>query len=186
MFKIANITSVYRANLIIKAYRKWLPSGTKILDVGCGTGIVAKQISTRFKLKMSGCDTLNYLIENIPFKLIKKKTTLPYKNYEFDSIMFNDVLHHIPYSIQEQLILEALRVAKQILIFEVQPNFIGKISDYLINKIHNIRMPIPLTFRNIREWEKIFSKNKLRYEVQSVKTPAIYPFSHVAFRVSKR
>lgn len=182
---LADYTSKVRGKLIIKSYKQWLKPGNKVLDVGCGNGVVSTQIADYFRARIWGCDTLEYLTENIKFKLIKKENSLPFKNQEFDTAMFNDVLHHIPYSIQEQLITDALRVAKQVLIFEVQPTIIGKISDYLINKIHNPSMRISLTFRTIGEWKKIFVKNKIKYEVQLVKTPLFYPFSHAAFRLRK-
>lgn len=182
---LADYTSTIRGRLIINAYKKWLKPKEKVLDIGCGNGVVSKQIADEFRLRIYGCDTLNYLTKKIPFKLTKDGRPLPFKNHEFSAAMFNDVLHHIPYSIQEQLITDALRVAKQVLIFEVQPTIIGKVADYTLNKIHNHFMRIPFTFRTTSQWGKMFAKNKLKHEVQSVKTPLFYPFSHVAFRLRK-
>ncbi|HET7098875.1 MAG TPA: class I SAM-dependent methyltransferase [Patescibacteria group bacterium] len=182
---LADYTSKIRGKLIIKAYQRWLKSNEKVVDVGCGNGVVSKQIAEDFDLKIYGCDTLKYLTNKIAFKLIKKEDSLPFKRNEFKSAMFNDVLHHIPYTIQEKLILDALRVSKQVLIFEVQPTLIGTISDYILNKIHNPFMRIPFTFRRPDQWKKIFVKNKLKYEVEPVETPLFYPFSHISFRVTK-
>lgn len=182
---LADYTSIIRGELIIGAYKEWLQPNEKVLDVGCGNGVVSSQIAKKFNLKIYGCDTLNYLTKKISFKLIKEENSLPFKKQEFNTSMFNDVLHHIPYFIQEQLIIDALRVSKQILIFEVQPTLIGKVADCILNKIHNPFMKIPFTFRTVDQWKKIFTKHKLKYEIQLVKTPLFYPFSHVAFRIRK-
>lgn len=182
---LANITSKYRAKFIISAYEGWIKENSKVIDIGCGNGVVSNELKKRLKIQLVGCDTLDYLTKKIPFKLMKEENSLPFKNQEFDTAMFNDVLHHIPYAIQEQLIMDALRVTKQVLIFEVQPTIIGKAADYLINKIHNPAMNIPFTFRSISQWGKTFTKHKFKYETQLVKTPLFYPFSHVAFRLRK-
>lgn len=182
---LADFTSKIRGRLIIQSYSKWLKPNEKVLDIGCGNGVVTQQLANEFNLKTSGCDTLNYITKKIPFKLITTESSVPFAKNEFDSTMFNDVLHHIPYSIQEKLIIDSLRVAKQVLIFEVQPTLIGKIADYAINKIHNPFMRIPFTFRTVSQWKKLFTKNKLRFEIQKVETPILYPFSHIAFRLRK-
>ncbi|MFX0206352.1 MAG: 50S ribosomal protein L11 methyltransferase [Candidatus Hodarchaeota archaeon] len=41
MLKLANVTSVYRSQLIIETYKNWVKDNQKVLDVGCGTGVLA-------------------------------------------------------------------------------------------------------------------------------------------------
>lgn len=104
----------------------------------------------------------------------------------FDAAMLNDMLHHVDKSYQLHIIKEALRVAKKILIFEVEPTLLGKISDVALNKLHYGALKTPLSFRSKEEWLELFRKMGLEYTVRSVNTPFWYPFLHVAMAVKDR
>lgn len=186
MLKLANTTSVYRSNLIVKAYDGWIKQPQEVLDIGCGTGVVASEISERFKIKAVGCDIEKYLIRKMPFKLMKTNNELPFPDNSFDVAMLNDVLHHTKYENQEALIKESLRVAKAVLLFELKPTLAGKVADKLINIIHNPRMNIPYTYRDVKSWRKLFGKMNLIHRKRQVSRPFFYPFSHVAFKVVKK
>ncbi|OGM04081.1 hypothetical protein A2715_04915 [Candidatus Woesebacteria bacterium RIFCSPHIGHO2_01_FULL_39_32] len=183
---LANITSVYRARLITSIYNKWIKGGEYVLDVGCGTGIVGYELQKNIKIKVHGCDIDKYLIVPIPFTKMNQVDKLPFENNTFNMVMFSDVLHHVEYENQEKLIMESLRVAKVVLLFELRPTPIGKLFDYLINKIHNPRMSIPFTYRTESEWKILFKKMRLKWEIEDVPTPRWYPFSHVAFKLTKK
>lgn len=179
--ELANLTSKYRGKLIIKAFKNFLEPGDKVLDVGCGNGVVSRQLQEHFKLDLTGCDVMDYLKEDIVFVKMESADKLPFPNNSFDSVIFNDVLHHTPFSTQEKLIKEALRVADKVLIFELKPTFMGKVLDWFLNKIHNRKMKIPFTYRNRVGWEQIFKKNGVKVASKEVKSASLYPFSHIAF-----
>ena len=111
--------------------------------------------------------------------------SLPFSRKSFDIAMFNDVLHHTSYKNQVKLISEALRVAKQILIFELKPDFLTKAGDYALNKIHNPRMDIPYTYREVKGWESLFSDLDIKCEKKNVTSSFWYPFNHIAFKLSR-
>ena len=181
---ITKITSSYRCKLIIQAYKKYLKKDCRVLDVGSGNGIITKLLMDRFSIKVIGSDVKNYLIYDIPFIEINGKE-LPFSNNEFDVVMLNDVLHHIPYHDQEKLISESARVAKRVLIFEAKPTILGKITDIILNKYHYGDLNVPLSFRNIENWQKLFKKLYLKSKVTELKKPFWYPFSHISSELQK-
>lgn len=167
----------------MKHFKEWVKKDQKILDIGCGSGITTKAIIENFKVTVTGCDVKNYLMFNIPFYEISRNGKLPFKNKSFDLAMLNDVLHHVDKSNQIRIIKEALRVAKTVLIFEVQPTISAKIFDTLLNKIHYSSLDAPLTFRSDRDWQELFRSMKLTSIIKKVKNPFWYPFSHIAIMI---
>ena len=183
-FNISAFASPYRAKLIVSIYEKWFKRNGKVLDVGCGTGIVANLLKEDLGLKITGCDVKNYLVYDIPFVKIKGDK-LPFRKRSFDVVLFNDVLHHIDKPKQEQVLNEALRVGKDVFIFEYEPGVGGKILDIVLNRFHYDNLPVPLTFRYAHEWKQLFKKLSANYDSIRLKKPFWYPFTHIVFRVSK-
>ncbi len=183
-FNISSFTTPYRANLIVSIYRSWFKSNGKALDVGSGTGIVAKLLKEKLGLKVTCADVKNYLVYDIPFVKIKGEK-LPFPKRSFDVVLFNDVLHHIEKSKQEQIVEEALRVGKNVFIFEFEPSISGKIFDIVLNKLHYDDLAVPLSFRYAKEWKQLFKKLSADYDYIKLKRPFWYPFTHIVFRVSK-
>lgn len=183
MINLLNFTSRYRGKLIINTYKKWLKVGEKVLDIGCGNGVVSSQLQDNLKIDLTGCDVMSYLIRNIKFVKMINQNKLPFKKNSFDVAMFNDVLHHTSWVNQYKILREALRVAGEVLIFEVKPTMLGIITDYLLNKIHNEDMSVPFTFRSVKDWERLFDKLNVKCEYLAVKRPTFYPASHISFRL---
>lgn len=186
MINLSNLTSRYRANLIINTYKKWLKVGEKVLDIGCGNGVVSSQLQDNLKIDLTGCDVMSYLIRNIKFLKMTNQNRLPFKKNSFDVAMLNDVLHHTSWANQRRILREALRVADEVLIFEVKPTKLAIITDYLINKFHNENMNVPFTFRSVNEWKRLFDKLSVECEYSIVKRPTFYPASHIAFRLKAK
>jgi len=183
MFKLTNYTSSYRAKLIYETYKGWIGKKDRLLDVGCGTGIIAEKLGKYFDCYINGCDVKNYLITDISFKKMPTKTRLPIYKYRFDAVLFNDTLHHTTYPNQINLIIQAVKMSKSVLLFELKPSFVNKVFDYSINKIHYKNLPVPYTYRSDEEWENLFRTLNLSFEKREVKRPFLYPFSHVSYKV---
>ena len=74
------------------------------LEIGCGSGVVSKHISKKYKLKVAGTDVDRDQIKlaknsakdlkNITF-LVSDATNLPFENKSFDIVLSINVLHHI-------------------------------------------------------------------------------------------
>lgn len=184
MLKLTKLTSSFRTKLIISVYQKWIEPGDSILDVGCGTGIVTKMLGDYFSTNITGCDIKNYLIYKIPFLKIKDNK-IPVKDARFSIALLNDVLHHVPKQYQADVIKETTRVAKKALVFEFEPTFIGKLADVILNKFHYGDLKAPLSVRSIDEWQNLFRKLSLKSQTIKLKKPFWYPFSHIAFMVTK-
>ncbi len=184
--KLAQFTAPYRSKLIIKSYRSWTHEKEKVLDIGCGNGISTKQISENLKVFATGCDIEKNIVASFPFFLIPRSGKLPFKDRTFDAAMLNDVLHHVEKHQQLPILKEALRVAKEVLIFEVEPTLSGKVFDMLLNKLHYKSLKTPLSFRWKKEWIKLFEEVGLKYETKKVKTPFWYPFSNIAMIIKEK
>jgi len=96
--------------------QNFIEKGSKILDLGCGSGIAGKTFQEFFQADLLGVDIKDRRINDIPFKLIDGKT-LPFPENSFDIVLINYVLHHSRDPIA--LLNEAKRVTRdKIIIYE--------------------------------------------------------------------
>lgn len=182
---ISEITGGYRTKLMLTVYGKWIKQGATILDVGCGTGIVTKILGDYFSTKITGCDVKNYLTYKIPFIKIGDNK-IPIKDKSYDIALLNDVLHHVNKECQIDVLKETARVAKRVLIFEFEPTIIGKLTDVILNKFHYGDLNTPLSVRTIDDWQNLFKSLGFNSTAVKLKKPFWYPFSHIAFMVTKK
>lgn len=182
MYSFQEYFHINRIHQIPDIYRYWLKPGINVLDVGSGDGILAYYIAQKLKLKIHGCDIDNYLYKKIPFTLMSEKTSLPFRRYSFNAVIFNDVLHHMNFQDQQLLLNEAARVSKNMIIVnEVIPSLGAYIEDYVLNKISHHTMPIPLSFRTTSGWESLFRKLRLTVKAKVYSHSTFSLVSHVFF-----
>jgi ubiquinone/menaquinone biosynthesis C-methylase UbiE len=94
----------------------------KILDAGCGSGIVSRYLSKRFpNAKIFGCDASTDRIEKAKQAASKVTsleisqqdlTHLTYRTNEFDGIVCRFVLEHLPPTVRDQALHELMRCLK--------------------------------------------------------------------------
>jgi len=88
----------------VRRYLSALPGSTRVLDAGCGEGVLVEEFGGR--LRMSGIDE-NYSSEGVRRGSI---TALPYDDRGFDRVLCLDVLEHLTYADQRRALGELRRV----------------------------------------------------------------------------
>lgn len=140
----------------------FIEKGEKILDLGCGSGIVGKSFQDFFQADIMGVDIKDQRVFRIPFKIING-TYLPFPEKSFDVVLISYVLHHTENP--EALLTEAKRVCrKKIIVFEDLPK--GFLSEVICN-MHGFsfdkvfRNPSKTSFKKEEDWQKIFNELNL-------------------------
>lgn len=88
----------------VRAYLNGLPAGTRVLDAGCGEGILVEEF--RDRLAIEGVDP-HYHSE---FVRTASLVDLPYADGSFDRALCLDVLEHLEFAEQPRALSELSRV----------------------------------------------------------------------------
>jgi SAM-dependent methyltransferase len=121
-----------------------IPSGSRVLDVGCGDGTIDYLINQRRPdLSIEGIDPLIRPKARIPVRWFDG-ATIPYPDRSFDVVMFVDVLHHT--SDPLVLLSEAARVGGLVLIKDhfregILANTTLRLMDWVGNARHGVALP---------------------------------------------
>lgn len=166
--------SFYRceAKKMCKDFKKYILANDKVLDLGCGSGIVAKQIEETFKSKVKGIDITDMRVVDISLKIYNGKDLSFIPDNEFDVVLISYVLHHT--EDPKNILKQVKRIAKKyIIIYEdLNEGFLGKIYCYCHGRLYDLfflKNSIPAKFFNEKEWKDgfkdlglkiVYSKNK--------------------------
>lgn len=174
-----------------------IPPSSEVLDLGCGTGILAKILAEENKFQhITGIDLHLSpeweLFKNpkITFKVVSEKDFPSFLSKEKpDTVILTWVLHHMKRDEQERYIgylYKTLKSNARLVVLEdsystelLPENNIGVYSsfmkfveedryrimgayDWVANKVLEQRdeIDIPLTYRTLEEWEKLFTANR--------------------------
>ncbi len=95
----------YLAKLeVVRTYLSGLPAATRVLDAGCGEGVLVEEFSDR--LRIEGLDP-NYRSERVTQGSL---VALPYTDGAFDRTLCLDVLEHLSFDDQARALAELHRV----------------------------------------------------------------------------
>jgi ubiquinone/menaquinone biosynthesis C-methylase UbiE len=159
-------------------------NNSKILDLGCGSGIVGGAFQEFFQSKTIGMDIEERWNCPFPF-VISDGQSLPFLDNSFDVVLINYVLHH---SSDPFLVLkEAKRVTKKkIVIYEDLPE--GSLAHFLC-RIHGLSYKQFFgssktdSFKTAKEWKSLF--NTLRLNLTFRKRINTFPIVKELFILSK-
>ncbi len=90
----------------VRAYLTALPEGTRVLDAGCGEGVLVEEFKTR--LAIVGADP-NYSSSLVTTASLAR---LPYGDASFDRALCLDVLEHLSFPEQTVALAELFRVVR--------------------------------------------------------------------------
>lgn len=153
-----------RVRVLSDHLAKLIPQGVRVLDVGCGDGLVSHLIMKRLpNVQLRGIDVLVRKQTYIPVDWFDGRV-IPYGERSFDLVMLVDMLHHTDNPMIP--LREAVRVARRaILIKDVTCDgvFAGptlRFMDWVGNARHGVALPYNYWLR--RQWCDAFDALGLR------------------------
>ncbi|MCH8741950.1 methyltransferase domain-containing protein [Patescibacteria group bacterium] len=151
------------SKVICRECEDFIEKGSKILDLGCGRGVLTNAIKNYFQAKVVGVDIKDQrIVKNFPFRIYNGEK-LPFPDNSFDIVFLSYVLHHT--EDPKKVISEAKRVTKKkIIIFEDLPEGIFGI---LMSKFHHTAYSVIFNHKAFHRktrkgWEKSFNELDLR------------------------
>lgn len=153
-----------RANQIFDHIGKYLSGKDTILDIGCGTGSIAKLIKKKKKSAVTLVDVqYNIMCDQYPV-IIYNGQKLPFADNQFTTSLLITVLHHTKDA--NQVIEEAKRVTsdKIIVIEDIFTDLPGRAITFVGDCLINWEFHSPQTNHTQGEWSDIFKSHKLRID----------------------
>lgn len=146
----------------------WLDRGESMLDLGAGTGFMARYLRARSGVRPTLTDLVPYdnRDRSMPFIRQTDPLQVPVPDASYDVVLMMFVFHHMArYEDQELLLAEAKRVARRrVIVTEDTPGSwlerkVNAAWDWVLNVRHGV--PTPFTFRSTEEWAHAFKAQDL-------------------------
>ncbi|MGH9628878.1 MAG: class I SAM-dependent methyltransferase [Bryobacteraceae bacterium] len=135
----------------------YLDRNDTVLDIGAGTGWVAKRLSERKGCQITLVDVLDCNETELPLHIYDGET-LPYASKTFDVALLVFVLHHTLN--HEQMLREAARVARRavIVVEDTPANPFERFVEWFWDSVLSIehRFFAPHNYRRMSGWRELF------------------------------
>jgi SAM-dependent methyltransferase len=166
-----------RVTALASGIASLLPKSARVLDVGCGDGLLAQAILVmRPDLRIEGVDVLVRAGTPIPVREFDG-TRLPFADGEYDVAMAIDVFHHAENA--EALMAEMKRVARGSLVVKdhllhgLPSELTLRAMDWVGNSRHGVRLPF--NYWSETEWRSAWARCGIR-PVSIHRNLNLYPF----------
>ncbi len=151
-----NLVFGRRVTVLSRHLAELLPPGSRVLDIGAGSGTMARLIGRqRPDVTLSGIDVLVRPHTEIQVEQFDGRH-IPYPEASFDVAMFVDVLHHTNDPLE--LLREAARVARHSILIKdhTKEGWLAgetlQLMDYVGNARHGVALPWNYWTR--RQWDE--------------------------------
>lgn len=156
-----------RVDVLRKHMVDLLPQTARVLDVGCGDGLLSRLImDSRPDLEIDGIDVLVRKEAHIRVQPFDGRI-IPAEDKSYDVVMFVDVLHHT--DDPAILLREAVRVARSAIVIKdhtVKGPLAGptlRFMDYIGNAHHGV--VLPYNYWPETKWKSAFHEIGLKIDV---------------------
>lgn len=166
-----------RVEVLTNWFAKFVPSGSRILDVGCGDGSISALLrQKRLDISVQGIDVVPRANAHIPVEFFDG-AALPVPDSSFDVVLLSDVLHHT--ADPALLLREARRVAKLVLIKDhYREGFAANARLRFMDWVGNARfgVALPYNYWTRQQWSSVWQQLNLCQE-RLVTNLHLYPAS---------
>ncbi len=149
-----------RAERLVSHLSELIPEGETVLDVGAGDGSISALLAhLRSDLSITAIDVAVRPEAAFPITEFDGEV-LPFRDQEFDTVTFVDVLHHTNNALD--LLYEAKRVARHSVVLKdhLLQGFLASTTlrqmDHVGNDRHGI--PVPYNYWDRDEWTSAFQR----------------------------
>lgn len=173
--------------LPLREIDKVLPKSGEIIDLGCGNGVIAKFIAKKSSRKVTGIDLNKNRIPQFSspnLKFIQADIT-KYKFDRADAVVISDVLHHLSYANQDEVITniyaglrkKGVAVIKEIDASEFIRSRLSRFWDFILYPQDKI---LYISYRQLKT-----KLNKLGFKVKILRPCRFFPGSTTLYICKK-
>jgi SAM-dependent methyltransferase len=153
-----------RVHVLARQLAQIIPDGGRVLDVGCGDGLISREIMNRRPdLEIEGVDVMLRPVTHIPATTFDGNV-LPFADDSFDYVTIVDVLHHTTDPVI--MLAESRRVARKGVVIKdhLREGFGAgatlRVMDWVGNRGHDVVLPYNYLTR--AQWDDAFQRAGLR------------------------
>jgi ubiquinone/menaquinone biosynthesis C-methylase UbiE len=163
-----NLAYLPRLAALVATFAPRLKSGDRVLDVGCGQGMLAAALAARIPgIHVEGIETHPRGGEPIPVTKYDGKS-FPFDDDFFDVVIVADVLHHDARPVE--VLQECARVAKRLVIIKdhLQTGWWSWVRISLLDWLANAPHGVPCLYKywSLAEWSAMQRSAGLEAESQ--------------------